>query len=74
MSFLTLLWWKQFVLHDVFILTGDEIEVHNDVKCIFFLVDEFAWYRLYAKPFTEVLCWKRYVHSVWQAEFVFELV
>ena len=24
----------------------------------FFLVDEFAWYRLYAKPFTEVFCWK----------------
>lgn len=40
----------------------------------FFLVDEFAWYRLYAEPFTEVLCWKRYVHSVWQAEFAFELV
>lgn len=37
MSFLTLLWWKQFVLHDLFILTGDEIEVHKDVKCIFFL-------------------------------------
>ena len=34
-SFLTLLWWKQFVLHDLFFLSGDEIEVHNDVKCIF---------------------------------------
>ena len=34
-SFLLCLWWQSNLLHDLYIRTGDEMVVHNDVKCIF---------------------------------------
>ena len=56
---------RQLRFHDLNVATSVEVVDHTDVKCYtFFGVTgfSFAWHRFVAMVFTEVLCWKRYVH------------
>ena len=55
-------------------ITGDEIERGAQRRQMYISKQhDVAWHRFVTLLFTEVLCWKRHVHSDWYLEFVFRI-